>query len=352
MEPRRVRALVVDDSALARAYLTRLLDADPEIEVVGTAPDGRAALDRIDELDPNVVVLDVEMPVMDGLEALRRLKRDRPDRRVVMFSSYTTEGARTTVEALALGAEDFVAKPSSLLTATDARQEAGAELIRKVKALAPDRRAATGATTAPTLASPGAAARVDVVAIAASTGGPNLLNELFRRFPEDLPVPVLVVQHMPAMFTGPMAERLDKSSPLKVVEARGGEVLRPGVAWVAPGGFHMAVRRRLGDVTVELNQDPPENSVRPAADVLFRSVEQCYRDKALAIVLTGMGRDGLEGARRLHAAGSTILAQDRESSVVWGMPGAVAGAGIAEAILTPDQISEEIVRRARAGRAP
>jgi two-component system chemotaxis response regulator CheB len=349
---RRVRVLVVDDAVAVRRLLTRMLESNPAVEVAGTAANGRIALNKLPQLNPDVVVLDVEMPELDGLKTLEKIREIHPRLPVIMFSSHTERGAAATIDALSRGATDYVTKPSSLRD--DANLEKIQEsLIQKVLAVAGSKigMALPGAVAMPKLARRPAreAARphppAKIVAIGASTGGPNVLASIVTGFPEDLPVPVLIVQHMPPLFTQLLAQRLDSQSRIQVREAAPGAELKPGQVWIAPGDRHMTVQLVENVITVQTNQDSPENSCRPSVDVLFRSVAMVYGDRALACVLTGMGRDGLRGAEMIHDSGGQILAQDEGSSIVWGMPGFVANAGLAERVLSADEFGGEILRR-------
>lgn len=356
----KVRVLVVDDAVVVRKIVTDVLSADPAIEVVGTAANGKIALSKIEQLKPDLVTLDVEMPEMDGLEALAALRKLHPNLPVIMFSTLTERGAATTIDALMLGANDYVTKPANVGSVTAAMAQVREQLIPKVKALcgiapvvtAPIRRfpprpsMVVGASRTSSRAG-----RVDVVAIGVSTGGPNALAEVFRTLPANLPVPVIVVQHMPANFTRLLADRLDGRSPLRVAEARNGQLMEVGLAWVAPGDYHAMVHRQGSIVQVVTNQGPPENSCRPSVDVLFRSVVDVYGPNVLGVIMTGMGRDGLGGCERIRAAGGQVIIQDEATSVVWGMPGAVSHAGLADKTLPLNRISAEIVARVQAGRA-
>ncbi len=352
---RRIQVLVVDDSVVVRRLVTTALEADPELEVAGSAADGRIALAKIEQLRPDVVTLDVEMPVMDGLTALREIRARWPSLPVIMFSTLTRRGAAATLDALALGASDYVTKPSGVGDPGRALEAVRAELIPRVKALCArgsavvDGRAIAARPLRPS-ARRAPPSRVDVVAIGVSTGGPNALARLLPALPATLPVPVLVVQHMPPMFTRILAERLDASSALRVVEAADGDVLEPGGVWIAPGGRHMVVERVDGRCEIRTSLDPPEHSCRPAVDPLFRSVVRCYGPHVLALVLTGMGNDGSEGAEAVREAGGQVLVQDEASSVVWGMPGYVARAGNADAIVPLEQMHGEILARLAVGR--
>lgn len=351
---RRIRVLVVDDSVVVRRLVTTALQADPALEVVGSAADGRIALAKIEQLEPDVVTLDIEMPVMDGLTALREIRARWSTLPVIMFSTLTQRGAAATLDALALGASDYVTKPSGSGDPARALEAVRAELIPKIKALCARNGVGEGGRTVAPIVRPGARrapqTRVDVVAIGVSTGGPNALARLLPALPATLPVPVLIVQHMPPMFTRILAERLDATSALRVVEAADGDVLEPGGVWIAPGGRHMIVERVNGRCEIRTNLDPPEHSCRPAVDPLFRSVVRCYGPHVLAVVLTGMGNDGGDGAEAVHEAGGQVVVQDEGSSVVWGMPGYVARAGHADAIVPIEEMHGEILTRLAVGR--
>jgi two-component system chemotaxis response regulator CheB len=341
--------MVVDDSVVVRMLVAEALHADPALELAGVANNGKVALDKLAEVQPDVVVLDVEMPVMDGLETLRALRQR--DRRlpVVMFSTLTSRGTSTTIEALTHGASDYVTKPS---TANRAESVAVLkhELLPKLKALSA-RRAAPVRTAVPVRAPrSGAVPPVEAVVLGISTGGPNALAEMLPQLPADLGVPVLVVQHMPPMFTGLLAQRLNKLSALEVREALGGETPEPGQVWVAQGGRHLTVLRTEGGLRLAANDDPPVNSCRPAVDVLFSSATRVFGSGLLAVVMTGMGQDGLRGCEQVRAAGGQIVVQDEESSVVWGMPRFVAENGLADAVLPLHRIAAEITARVSAGR--
>jgi two-component system chemotaxis response regulator CheB len=341
MQP--IRILLVDDSAVIRRAITRMLSSDPEIVVAGNAANGTQALARIPELKPDLIILDIEMPGMDGLETLveiRKLYRKLP---VIMFSTLTERGAAATLDALARGASDYMTKPAA--GALDLTPERVREdLIRKIKSLC-----AIWPTppSLPRLPLPPATAqaRIDVVTVGTSTGGPNALMALLPQLPPDFPVPIVIVQHMPALFTRLLAERLNARGPLKVQEGKEGEKLLAGQVWIAPGDCHMTVARRGTEVLIGVNQDPPENSCRPAVDVLFRSVAQTYKANVLAIVLTGMGADGTRGCSVIRAAGGQVIAQDEASSVVWGMPGSVVAAQLADHMYPLDGVAAEIIRR-------
>lgn len=344
-----IRVLIVDDSAVIRRQLTDLLSSDRELAVAAAVGNGRLALARIPELKPDLVTLDVEMPGMNGIETLVEIRKLYPRLPVVMFSTLTGPGAAATVEALSRGASDYASKSVNADSPESAAEQVRQELIPKIKALcaAPMPFHAIASPTPRPPAPPVSSrpTRVEVVAIGTSTGGPNALAEIMPQFPPDFPVPIVIVQHMPRMFTSLLAVRLDAISQLSVREGKAGEKLKRGQAWIAPGDYHMTVQRYNGECLLGLNQGATENSCRPAVDVLFRSVVQAYGPNCLAVVLTGMGSDGTRGATGIRDAGGAVIAQDQPSSVVWGMPGSVVNAGLADRVCPLKDVVPEIVRR-------
>jgi two-component system, chemotaxis family, protein-glutamate methylesterase/glutaminase len=356
----RIRVLVVDDSVVIRRLVTDVLDADPQVEVVGIAQNGRIAIDKVAELKPDAITMDIEMPEMNGIQAVRAIRRTNPRIPIVMFSTLTERGASATLDALAAGASDYVTKPANVGSIAESRQNVREQLIPKVVALCGRRRAATapGAPAGPGGPAPRSApaapvrtaalrgqrtAPFSVLAIGCSTGGPDALANVLPLLPGDLGVPVVVVQHMPPLFTRMLAQRLDQASKLTVVEAVEGEPVIPGKVLIAPGGFHLEVKNRGTGAIAHLTEDPPENFCRPAVDVLFRSVAATYGKNVLAVVLTGMGRDGERGAKVIRDGGGEVFVQDEATSVVWGMPGAVASSGLADRILPLGQIATDIM---------
>lgn len=395
MQERKIRVMIVDDSTIIRRLLTQTLSEDPAIEVIGTAPNGKIALAKIPKLAPDVVTLDIEMPEMDGLQTLTELRKVNTSLPVVMFSTLTQRGAEGTFDALEKGANDYVAKPANVGSVTEAMRRVRGDMVPKLKALCPwygeqTRTMASGVVgpleslvSRPTLAdatqSPvsansmgqlrsngptrttelanskdnaastrpcNAKQRIDIIAIGISTGGPNALAQMLPELPGDLPVPVVIVQHMPPLFTKYLADRLNQKCQLTVCEAQANELLVPGRVYIAPGDFHMTTVMSQNRTRIVLNQAPPENSVRPAVDVLFRSVAKCYGRHVLACVLTGMGSDGLAGCCEIAKLDGHIIAQDRATSVVWGMPAAVTNAGLANQILPLGEVAAELSRHA------
>ncbi len=348
---KKKRVLLVDDSVVVRKVLATAIEQDPDLEVAGMAGNGRIALAKFAASKPDVILLDIEMPEMDGLETVRELRKIDIRVPIIMFSTLTERGASITLDALALGATDYVAKPSNLHGAATS-ETIKSELIPKIRVLCrlPGVRgnliSEVNPPIPPVAGSPQARllAPAQVVVIGVSTGGPDALARVLPCLPADFPVPLLIAQHMPATFTSMLAARLSAKSALPVRECASGEPLLPGCALIAPGDFHMVVRQEAGIIRVTTHQGPKENYCRPSVDVLFRSVAGIFGARTLAVVLTGMGHDGVGGCEMLHAQGSRVYVQDEASSVVWGMPGFVAKAGLADKILPLHQIGAEIVR--------
>ncbi|MBW4527279.1 MAG: chemotaxis response regulator protein-glutamate methylesterase [Phormidium tanganyikae FI6-MK23] len=346
----KIHVLIVDDAVVVRSRLSKLLALDPELEVAGVAATGRIALAKIQQVKPDVVILDVEMPEMDGLETLAAIRQSYPDLPVIMFSTQTQTGATATLDALALGASDYATKPSQIGNVQAANQYIQESLFPKIKFF--------GRKTALPLVVPVAPAEsqslqrirdrqaiVEILAIGVSTGGPNALGQLLPQLPKTFPIPIVIVQHMPPMFTKLMADRLATKCELCVAEAYPGAPLMPGTIWIAPGDYHLEVTRSGARMQLTTHQAAPENFCRPSVDVLFRSIAQHCNARSLGVILTGMGQDGLRGCESIRDAGGQILAQDEASSVVWGMPGFVVNAGLADAVLPLEAMSIEILRR-------
>ena len=375
---RPLRVLAADDSAVMRGILRELFamhDEDrcsdlPPMELCGLARDGVECLEAVRLLYPDVLVLDLEMPRMNGLEVLDRLRGEIPDLPVIMCSSYTEYGARSTLEALTHGASDYVMKPYEQRDLAAALLSLSQQLLPRIAALAKEPRRGESSGKVGQAGGEQRSAEVhvppqsvvEVVVIGLSTGGPSALEHLLPQLPADFPVPVLIVQHMPKVFTSALAERLDKCCALHVEQAYDHAPLRPGTVWLAPGGSHMEVapRQRMigedesnGSVRsgrVRLHQQELLNHCRPSVDYLFHSAARMYGAGTLALVMTGMGADGLNGARAVHECGGVVLAQDEATSAVWGMPGRVAEAGIASATLPLSAISLALRQRVSAGR--
>jgi len=354
MSSRPTRILVVDDSVVARRVISDVLSEEGDLEVVGTAPNGRIALTKIPRLQPDLVTLDIEMPELDGLETLAAIRATSPKLPVIMISNHTRHGAAVTIEALFLGASDYVTKSIRITSPEEAKQHLRMQLLPKIRALAPpgtvarDRERRRAAT--PPVARSRSRSPVEIVVIGASTGGPNALAAVLAGLPADFPAPVLIVQHMPENFTTFLAQRLDGVGPLSVREALAGDRIAAGDVRVARGNFHLEVHATAAGVEIVTTEGPLVNSCRPSADVLFESAVSHYGASVLAVMLTGMGQDGLVGCRRIREAGGQIIAQDKATSVVWGMPGQVAEAGLADVVLPISQIGAEIVRRVGSAR--
>lgn len=347
---RTVRVLVVDDSAFMRKTISNILNETEDLEVIATARDGLDAVKKVTDYKPDVITLDIEMPRLEGLQTLGYIMSECPTP-VVMLSAYTESGGETTMKALEYGAVDFVCKPSGPISLD--LEKVAQELVTKVRLAAQvdvsrlpflefekiqtTRQAGTRVL----------AAERQLVVIASSTGGPRALYEVIPNLPEDLPAAVLVVQHMSAGFTRSLAERMDKASKLRIKEAEEGEVITAGHVYFAPGNYHMQVARESGREVIRLDQGPQRNSVRPSADVTLESVANIPGLTALAVIMTGMGHDGLAGAKQLKQAGGTVFAQNEASCVVYGMPRAVVEAGITESVLPLGAIADHITRHVR-----
>lgn len=351
---RTIRVLIVDDSALIRQMLTRALSVDPRIEVVGTAKTGVEAVDQARELRPDVITLDIEMPELSGLEAIPHIRKCC-DARIVMLSS--VDDPDTTYRALAKGAVDFISKPSAGVAAslTDLSEEL-LKTIKTASRISPERvlaasRAASAEgeafTREPEASAAPATSIVACVAIAASTGGPPALERVFKGLPISLPAAYIIIQHLPLGFSASLARRLSTVSEIKVVEAADGAVLEPGTAYIAPYGQHVAVRSRSGTGHIQFVDGEPRHGVRPAGDVLLESVAEEFGDRAIGVVLTGMGADGAAGALKIRLAGGDTVVQDEQTSVVWGMPGAAMRAGAASRVVPIGLVAAEIRRSVR-----
>ncbi len=358
------RVMVVDDSAVIRGMIATWLGEDSRVEVVGTARNGKVALDALPRVGAEVVVLDIEMPEMDGLTALPKLLDADPDLKVIMASTLTARNADISLKALASGASDYIPKPSStrdLQAADDFRRE----LVDKVKALGDVRRQKTGTVPSGDAGARAAARQVktkppamdpknvtlrtasslppQVLAIGSSTGGPQALFTLFGFLKNRINLPIVITQHMPPTFTTILAEHLERIAGIPCNEAKDGEPLNKGQVYIAPGDYHMTVVEKDGGKVLSLNQNPPVNFCRPAVDPMLDSLCKVYGAQVLTVILTGMGQDGLNGGKAVVEAGGTVVAQDEATSVVWGMPGAVATNGLCSAVLPLEQIGQKVL---------
>lgn len=351
------RVMVVDDSAVIRGLLTRALEKDPVIKVSASVGNGEAALKALERHDIDVIILDIEMPVMDGLTALPKLLAAKPGVQVIMASTLTRKNAEVSLRALQAGAADYIPKPSSTseLTGADAFRR---ELLEKVKVLAKAARPARPATPRPGGGGPTMAPAVRparpislrkpssvlprIIAIGSSTGGPQALLEVLRDMAVSVKLPIVITQHMPATFTTLLAEHIERATGVRCAEGRDGEPVTAGRIYLAPGNFHMTIEGTATGGVIRLNQNPPENFCRPSVDPMLRSLAPIYGAAVLTVILTGMGSDGQKGAAEIVAAGGTVIAQDEATSVVWGMPGAVATSGLCAAVLPIKEIGPSV----------
>jgi two-component system chemotaxis response regulator CheB len=336
----KIRILIVDDSAFMRKYISDMINKEPDMEVIDSAGDGDTAIKKIKSLNPDIVTLDVEMPGKNGLEVLREVKKTNTAE-IIMLSGLTTEGSVTTIEALSIGAFDFVEKPSG--ASIYQMHKIKKDLLNKIRhawSLKNKRKNVIKAIDEKRKTHFKVGGKIDAIVLGASTGGPKVLYDVITNFPLDMKVPIFVVQHMPPGFTKAFAERLDKNSFVRVVEARHKEPIKPGVVYVAPGGYHMTVNPKK----IILDTSPPIHGVKPAVDKLFISAAEVYKEKILCCVFTGMGKDGAEGVKAIKAKGGFTMAQDETTSVIYGMPRAANETGCVDVVLPDYEISREIVR--------
>jgi two-component system chemotaxis response regulator CheB len=353
--PSQIRIFVVDDSVAFRKLLLTTINSIPGVRTVGVASNGKEAIDIIPTVKPDLITLDLNMPIMDGLQTLRELREVYPQFRVIVVSAYTSDGAQTTLKALEAGALDVITKPDtndmelnskllhdqfiSLLTKY-ADSEKNLDVAQRV-AIKPAQVNEQVPHTQHLLC----AVKPEIVAIGLSTGGPGALTELLPSLPAEFSLPILIVQHMPKLFTRTLAESLARKTTIRVVEAQDEEELRGGTVYIAPGGSQMKVRRGdKGEVLVQITDAPAENYCKPSADYLFRSVAQVYGEKALGVIMTGMGSDGVLGLRLMKRQGAQVIAQDRQSCTVWGMPRMAFEAGVVDIVLPLEEIAEELIR--------
>ncbi|HPP06361.1 MAG TPA: chemotaxis response regulator protein-glutamate methylesterase, partial [Syntrophorhabdaceae bacterium] len=328
-----------------RGVITKMLESDGEIEVIGTAKNGLEAIEKVESLKPDVMTLDIEMPIMNGLDALRHIMEKNPIP-VIMFSALTQEGAEITLEALSIGAADFIAKDFSNFSVNIISKEN--ELVHKIKTVAKKKRLYSlrrliASRKSQSISKPVKARHYNILAVGASTGGPPAIEHILSSLPEDFPVPVIIAQHMPRLFTKSFAQRLNNAAKIEVKEAENGEKLTSGVALIAPGDTHMSIKRKGVDVFVEFVSDA-KYIYRPSVDLLFSSTAHVYKEGSLGVILTGMGTDGLMGIKEIKSKMGYVIAQNEETCVVFGMPRAVINANMADAVLPLDKIPEEIIK--------
>ncbi len=337
-----IRVLIVDDSIFYQHRLQEVLDSDPAIEVIGIAHNGRQAIEKAQSLKPDVITMDVEMPVMDGISAVRAIMNDCPTP-VLMISSSTKRGANATFEAMDAGALDFLTKDFHEIV--ENREQMGKEICNKVISIAKksarkkNNYSTDSSTTTATRAVKKKLHNYDILAVGASTGGPVAVQQVLKKLPQNFPLPIIVIQHMPKTFTPMFSERLNQMCAITVKQAENGDVLFPGCAYIAPGGLQTIVKKKGQEVVLDISEGDLSLNYKPSVDVTYRSLAGAYPSKVLAVILTGMGSDGCEGARELKQGGSEVWAQDESSSVVYGMPMAVAKAGLADEIMSLDQIA-------------
>lgn len=352
-----IRVLVVDDSGFFRRRVVEMLEADPSLEVVGQAENGEDAIRQAASLKPDVITMDIEMPVLDGISATKKIMASMPTP-IIMFSSLTTDGARATLDALDAGAMDFL--PKRFEDIAKDRDEVKKLLCKRVRDLGSKGRiakprpstakaetgtAAQAAVPARASLARSTASKIKLVAIGTSTGGPVALQQVLTRIPAGFPVPIILIQHMPGSFTPAFAERLDKQCKIRIKEGAEGETLEPATAYLAPGGKQMVLQGRAGNARLHVMESDASLTYKPSVDLTFESVAEFFPRETLAVVLTGMGADGCEGAKSLKGKGSEIWAQDEASSVVYGMPAAVVDAGLASKVLDLNEVATEIIKR-------
>ena len=356
-----IKVMLVDDSAIIRGLIARMFKDEADIDVVASVGNGELAVKRLATTDIDVIVLDIEMPVMDGLTALPKLLALKPNVKIIMASTLTERNADISIRALNAGASEYIPKPTSSRN-MGGTSDFQRELLEKTRVLAAVSRPrsrrplvsappASGVTSAVAGAkkslykneislrpSPGVVGKPEIIAVGSSTGGPQALFKLLKGISPSIKLPIIITQHMPATFTTILAQHISQASGRPCSEAVDGEVIAPGKIYVAPGGFHMIVENKGGQKILRVNQDPPENFCRPAVDPMLRSVASVYGKRCLVVILTGMGSDGKKGCEFITQQGGTVIAQDEATSVVWGMPGAVATAGLCRTVLPIDKL--------------
>lgn len=357
-----IRALIVDDTIVYRKIVGDILKEIPQVEVVGTANNGKIALSKIASLQPDLITLDIEMPVLSGIEVLQALKDMPSPPVVIMLSTQTQQGSEMTIKALELGAFDFVAKPGEgrmaenmqkvktailpILDALRRHKSARLKIRDRIKPRPLAEKASFSKPRSTTLVGNSSYSKSEIIGIGISTGGPNALTRMIPMLPANLKAPVLIVQHMPPMFTASLASSLNNKSPLMVKEAEDGDTLESGKVLIAPGGQQMKIITSADGLTkkIKITDDPPENSCKPSADYLFRSIAHHYRERSTGVIMTGMGSDGSKGLVQIKDTGGTIIAQNEETCTVYGMPKVPVESGLADIVVPLDKIAREIIR--------
>lgn len=344
-----IKVLIVDDSIVVRRIISETLREEKSVQIVGTAPNGNIALAKISHLQPDIIILDLEMPEMDGLQTIREIRKIAPKLPILVFSAFSERGGRLTLEALSLGANDYITKPQEINNINEAMICIKEMLLPRITSICNKTINAFPKTTllqkifVPTIPH-STPKKIEVIAIGVSTGGPNTLQEILSPLPKDFPVPIVIVQHMPPIFTRLLAERLHLKCQIPVHEASHGEKLvSPGI-WIAPGGLHLVVSNCQKEVILKIHEEAPENFCRPSVDVLFQSIAKVYGPYSLGVILTGMGSDGLIGSQSIREAGGQIFAQDEATSVVWGMPGQIVRAGLSNQVVPLHEITNALLK--------
>jgi two-component system, chemotaxis family, protein-glutamate methylesterase/glutaminase len=340
-----IKVFVVDDSSFFRRRITEIISSDPNMEVIGQAVDGLDAIEKLKDIDPDIITMDIEMPRLDGISAVKKI-RETQSTPILMFSSLTHEGAKATFEALDAGASDFL--PKKFEDIASDRQEAINKLCERIRSLArktPDS-ISTRIKVPPVLRNTQSSSSrgYQLAVIGASTGGPVAIEKVLKSLPANYPLPILLIQHMPASFTGAFADRLDKICAIKVKEAENGDQIQPGVAYIAPGGRQMCLKKSGRENIISIEDEPVSTTYKPCVDITFNSIAEAYTGRVLAIVLTGMGSDGCVGARLLREKGATVWAQDEASCVIYGMPMAIVKENLADKVMSVDEIGMSLAR--------
>lgn len=345
---KKIRVFIVDDTAVVRRMITGIIENDPEMEVVGQASNGKEALDLIQTVNADIITMDIEMPVMDGISTVKEIRKFDRKTPILMLSSLTLTGAEQTFDALIAGATDYITKPSNSSDLAHSLEKLTLQLLPRIKSIyhKSHRLEIPQTLVAPkTGISKSKLPKPEILCIGTSTGGPNALDQFFQNLNRSIPIPILIVQHMPPVFTKKFAERMDTKFVNTFHEAMDGQLIEKGHVYIAPGGKHMEAVADGDSRYIKLHEGDLENSCRPSVDPLFRSVARIYKSKALSIILTGMGQDGLKGCKEILKLGGKNIVQDKATSIVWGMPRAVSEANLADKTLPLNRIHEEVIHR-------